>query len=72
MRALAPRSILNLPRGLVAIEQRHADIQQHELRREVIAHRKRFDSIMHGAHFVTFEAQQHCKCVRRIAIIVCD
>src|SRR6202163_4770226 len=29
VRLLAPRPLLNLPRGLVAIEQRHTDIQQH-------------------------------------------
>src|SRR5580700_4195419 len=72
MRMLSPRSFLNLPRRLIAIEQRHADIEQHELRGEFIASRKRLDSVMHRAHLVAFEAEQHFKRMRGIAIVVCN
>ena len=70
MRLLSPRPFLHLPCRLVAVEQRHADIHEHELRGEIIACCKRLDSVVHRAHFVSFESEQHCQGVRRIAIVI--
>jgi len=72
MRLPTPGPLLNLECGLVAIEQRHADVKEYELRLEAIACCDCLDAVMHSADLVAVESQQHRKRMGRIAIVIGD
>lgn len=66
----SPRPLQNLPRSLVAVEERHPNIEEYKLRGKLIACCKRLDSVVDCTHFMTFEPEQHRKRMCRVAIII--
>src|SRR5690606_27326425 len=67
--ALAPSQA---PRELVAVHARQADIHHGDLRREHLRGLQRLAAVMHRAHVVAFQAQEHCNAFGGIAVVVHD
>src|SRR2546425_979686 len=68
--ALAPGLRTNAPRDFVAIEFRHANIQQRYIREVPLSGLERKGPVGGTKHFVPPELQQRCETLQSVCIIV--
>ena len=70
--ALPQVSRANAPCGFVAVEDRHADVEQRELRLALRRQLERLRAVRSLAHFVAVAFEQQRQALERVGVVVGD